>query len=408
MKNEEIFSKRVAGLFGAIGLASLLFTVYLFASAEDTPQNVAKPSALSRSALGYQAFARFLASFQIDVYVRRFSPEAIADQRNVLLLFEPEEEHLQNAVQKTKQALALGATVVLSLPKWSYSPNLLKPGWIEAPTQCDRAVPNKVLAALFELQEEEFLARPGSAKVWPLLLGGIAPTITAPQFFSKEIPVTPIVASEYGVLIGKTEAFGGELYVISDPDLLNTHGIVQGDNAVLAYRLFLEEINARGVVFDEVIHGLQQTPSLWRELTTAPLWWLTFHLLGILVLGVWAGLFRFGAHIPLPSRLAPGKEALIESAASLLASRAELWPSLERYHHQILFEVAAACMASTNKDVLQHLPALSRLAKQRNIAVDIEAITKEIQSTNAGAPKRALVLAGLLHRWRQEMLRGTQ
>jgi hypothetical protein len=294
------------------------------------------------------------------------------------------------------------------LPKWSVSANIEQPGWVNPPSQLDAFETSEILYKLFDLAPDTYVARPGVVSSWPLLPPkSPSPTIESPQLLSPGLPLDPIIAADEGVLLGHTTRFGGELYILADPDLLNNHGILQGDNVLIAHQLFVGRLKAKTLVFDEVIHGLQQAPSIWRELTEPPLWFLSFHLVGLLVLAIWAGLFRFGAPLPVPSRLPPGKEALVESAASLLSVQSDLWPSLQKYHQQLLFEVASACLASSSRDVSQSVAALARLTKQRKIEVDIEALSQEIASTQSGTPKRALIIAGLLHRWRQEMLRGT-
>jgi Domain of unknown function (DUF4350) len=406
---KNVFQGRTVWLVGVLGLASLVLSLFLMARADDPTPTISKPSALSRSSLGYRALARLLERLGVEVQVRRFAPEERVDQENVLLLFEPEEEYQSETLERAKEVLSQGATVVLVLPKWSATSSDKDPGWVVTPNLLPLETPSALLSGLLALPKEEVvLLRPMKTQRWSALLAdGEQPELEEPQLMSLSLSLKVIVASDEGILLGSTSALGGELFVVSDPDLLNTHGIVRGENAVIAYRLFLERLHPKSLIFDETIHGLRYEPSLWRVITEPPLLWMTLQVLAFFVLGVWAGLFRFGSPEPLPPRLQSGKEILVESTAALLASRGELWPSLRKYHQKIMVEVASASAIPLGEDVSQALPQLARLGRQRKTTADIEVLSLEIGSDKAGSPLRALVLAGILYGWRKEMLHGT-
>lgn len=409
MKTQEaLFHKKALWILWGAGLFSLALSLYLLMRTDPSEgEVVSKQSALSRSLIGYRALARLLESFDINVSIQRFSPERLVKAGRPLLLFEPERAHQDEAIARAKRVLERGEVVVLVLPKWEAVPLPENPEWVEAVKPLPIEEPSDLLARLLSLSEgEPLLVRPKEVTSWSAaLLGEEAPTLRAPQLLSSAAPVIPIVWSEQGTLLGFTTSLGGTLYVVSDPDLFNTQGLAQGDNAIVTYRFLVERVGAEGVVFDEVIHGLGRPPSRFRELTEPPLVWITLHLLGLLLLGVWAAVFRFGAPEPLPSRLPPGKEILLESASSLLATGGDLWSSVRQYRRILLLEVAHSCALPAELEEAQLLSRLGYLARQRKTTVDIEAVSLEID--RAGPPKKALILAGMLYRWRQEMLRGT-
>src|SRR5262249_36525356 len=82
---------------------------------------------------------------------------------------------------------------------------------------------------------------------------------------------------------------GRELYVLTDPDLIENHGLDDGDNAAVAMRMIDALLPPGGVVvLDETLHGLARPPSLWRELTEMPWWPMTASAVVALAALVWS------------------------------------------------------------------------------------------------------------------------
>ena len=71
--NQDLFSRRILWTAGGIALFSLLFSLFVSIRTNDDDKPVAKPSALSRSALGYRALVRFLLSYDVKIQIRRYA-----------------------------------------------------------------------------------------------------------------------------------------------------------------------------------------------------------------------------------------------------------------------------------------------------------------------------------------------
>lgn len=145
----------------------------------------------------------------------------------------------------------------------------------------------------------------------------------------------PVIDCRDGVLVGRV----GDLWLLSDPDLLANHGLGRGDNAALVVGL-LDHLRQDGaIVLDETLHGHRQHASVWELLGRFPLVLLPLHLLLLLGLGLWAGIGRFGAPLPAPRALAAGKAFLIDNIAALLGSREQV--GLQQYWKDRVRAVAA-------------------------------------------------------------------
>jgi len=142
------------------------------------------------------------------------------------------------------------------------------------------------------------------------------------------------------VLIGRVPESG--VHVVVDPDLLNTHGLAHGQNAVIAHRLFVDHLRASSLVVDEVLHGFYQPPSLWTELLALPLLPVTLHVVGLTLLAIAAASARLGAPRPAPPRVPPGKRALVDSTAALLDGGGHHTESVRHYLRMTLRHTAAA------------------------------------------------------------------
>jgi hypothetical protein len=172
--------------------------------------------------------------------------------------------------------------------------------------------------------------------------------------------------------------------LIADPDLLNNHGLGHGGNAAAVYRLFSRTLAARGVVFDETVHGYNRTPGLLAEALRFPL--VLAVLQGLLLLGLvlWAGMGRFGKPLPAARGIAPGKEALIANTAELLAAGGHAAESVARYFQQTTRAVAVHYFLPPDLPETERLARLQRLAAGHGSALNLAALESDIRRLPEG------------------------
>jgi hypothetical protein len=109
------------------------------------------------------------------------------------------------------------------------------------------------------------------------------------------------------------------LYLVADPDLCENHGLGTADHAALVHDLFVRELAAQEVIFDETIHGFARKPGLFAEAFRFPLVLATLQSLVLAGVVLWAGMGRFGKPLPPREALAGGPETLIDNTARLLS-----------------------------------------------------------------------------------------
>lgn len=451
-RDAAIFRRRTViwlAILCSVSLAAgLLFMALSGGDAKSTDAN-----SFSRSAIGHHALVHWLRASGVDVVVSRFRSATKVGPRVALLIAEPthltpesdagESPLVTDLAVTVRDALGRGASVIVVLPKWRATGSSKKPGWIEAADLAERERAAEILSlatgghcAANDVVRAE-TAAPTSFRT--KLPGAERPTLTAAQLLRPGCaPLTPLLWSEEGILIARDE--DRPLYVIADPDLLNTSGLAQGDNAVVTHRLLVDQLGSESIVVDEVLHGFGRVPSLWNELFSLPLLPVTLHIVGLLGLVVWATIGRFGKPLAVPPRVPPGKRALVESTAELLVAGGHEAESLRHYFKMAIRHAGADSALATGQSETEQIEQLAALGRARGVSVDLLAVHRGVTALtfggdpewlagppssralgaeaqppavarkHSGSPRTAktLALAGAIYRWSEEMKHGNR
>jgi hypothetical protein len=224
------------------------------------------------------------------------------------------------------------------------------------------------------------------------------------------------VDSEQGTLLGELpldpQHPERRRLLLSDPDVIETHGLGRGANADFAAGLVESLAGARGSVsVDETLHGHFLERSLWRELARFPL--VLVVLQAALAAGVllWATLGRFGpVERPRPV-FVPGTDALLDSTADLLFhARHERW-SLRRFLDDTLHAVGERLRVPAARDAAERRRVLERLGAARGVATGPDALAASVDRVvreDRPEAREILAVAADIHHWREDMLRGTR
>jgi hypothetical protein len=190
------------------------------------------------------------------------------------------------------------------------------------------------------------------------------------------------------------------MYVLSDPDVLNNHGLREPANAAFTIGLIDKLRDGGPVIIDEVIHGYAKPPSLLRTLFQFPLVLATLQVLICAVFAVWAAIVRFGPRKRSPPPLAPGKDFLIRNTAALLHFGGHHSEALRRYLQQNVMAVRHALHAPT----LHATASTEWLERVRLLrGGQISLLDLERESHTADSAERCLEVAERVYRWRMEM-----
>jgi hypothetical protein len=425
-------SRRAAGWITGIALGSLTAGVLLsvfgqgLAGRPDPGSNT-----FSRSAVGHHALVELLRGTGLGVVSRRHLREGRPGPRRPLVLAEPVadgETAARRLLSLSREAAASSAPLVLVLPKRFTERDPQVPGWIgsavlRSPREIEQVPGELGIAGLDALKIErrkhgtvrECRARLGGKKggqetVYQVDLAGPA------QLLTPGPGLDPVVVCDNGLLVARVSA-APVLFIVADPDFLENHGLGTADHAALVHDLFVRGLEARGVIFDETVHGFARRAGLLAEALRFPLVLAVLQSLVLTGVVVWAGMGRFGK--PLPARgsgkgdpeAGPGEgtETLIDNTAQLLsvASGADgAAESLKRYYRQTLRTVAAACFLPPDLAEEELLVRLQGIGQSRGSRLQIRSLARRIEQMGAAGPaaaERAVRLARALHRWRHDM-----
>lgn len=412
------FSRR--WLAWGVGIAVTSFAIFLLLLAygrdlEERPAPGA--NSFSRSALGYQGAVELLRALGLGVVSRQAPAGSGVDPDHPLVMAEPDpgagggsqrQEALWQEAEDRK------ATLVVVLPKWAPgAPQKNKPEWLSEVELMPLVWVERPLSRLLEsdprIEVQRFARARGCQAFWqgveeptPLRID----TGEAVQLLRSEA-LEPLIQCAGGLLVARRPATEKQppVVVIADPDLLNNHGLGLGENAEAVYQLFNRELRAKGVVFDETIHGFNRTPGLIAEALRFPM--VLAVLQGLILLGVvlWAGMGRFGKPLPVAAGLAAGKEVLIGNTAELLAGGGHVADSASRYFQQTTRAVAAYYFLPPDLPEGERLARLQKLSEGHGKRLNLTALEADLQRLPAGrrGEEQAAWIAQRLYQWRVEM-----
>jgi hypothetical protein len=409
---EPVFGRRavvwLAGLLGGSFLAFL--AVLLFGDRFERAASSA-PDSSSRSALGHAAFVVWAKAAGFPVVVSRHASASRAGRGTgaLLVLAEPDASEGDEVAEGILRAAASTAGAVLvALPKrWGREDEKV-PGRLAEVGFHDASVPDRVLSLL---GVSAHVTRPeGSTGPWASPWGPLAPTIPGPQLLAPGAGVESWIRCDRGILLGRMPVGDRSVWVLSDPDLLENHGLPRGDNAPLLARV-LEEVRPGGgaLVVDETLHGDFVQPSVWRALFRMPLAPATASVGIALLVLLWAALTRHGAPLPAADPIAAGRRVLVESTAELLHGRGHDACALRLYLAAATQQVLRASHAPAGLSRAEADAWVERARRARDAETslpDLRAAVEEAQT--ADDPHRTLRAARRVHAWRQEMVDGSR
>jgi hypothetical protein len=270
-------------------------------------------NALSRSAIGYAGFVRLLQADGLAAPLARDGP-AKRDPAWSLLVITPEAGTKPSDVVAFKSA---AGPTLLVLPKWTAQPDDANPGWVKQTGLLDTDDVKALLGATAVIARRAdttpLTLSSTDVSVPRLQAGPIArlQTINAPG-------MTTVLSDQTGasVLVRTADA---QLYILSDPDLLNTQGIKNLQTAEAGVGLLQDvRLGAGPIAFDVSLNGYKTSPSVLKLALQPPFLGATLTLLGVAVLMGFHALSRFGAPQRSARALALGKRALAENSAGLI------------------------------------------------------------------------------------------
>ncbi|MDP3802389.1 hypothetical protein [Brevundimonas sp.] len=357
--------------------------------------------ALSRSAIGYGGLVKLLKGMGRPVLLSRGPLRG--GVRDGLLILTPPLGREEEAFETLRWE---AGSVLVVLPKWQVTQEIARKGWVREAGTLSAA---NALSVLPEDVRQGLVLSEDTAVTAPRLVGG------GDRLIATGAPVralrtlsgpgwTPVILDGAGRALVLTHDDTG-LYVLSDPDLLNTQGMDEPAKARAALAL-LDTLGPSGqaVAFDLSLHGFTRPRSVLRLLLEPPLLGFTLCLLFAAALVGWQAMIRFQPHRHGRRAVALGKKALADNTAALVRLARREHRMAAPYAELIRAQAARAVAAppSLSRDATTAL--LDRLAKRQGAETTFADLSAQAdRARNAGD---LMNVARSLIRWKLEMTRG--
>lgn len=357
----------------------------------------------SRSAIGHLAFYELVQALGHEAVRGEHHVLATLGSKGVLVLAEPS-GGLSGEEDRSKVLSA--KTILLVLPKWSVRANEQRRDWIGAAELAPALRAQAVLGAVANSGDIVRVAPPAS---YQKNIAAADPTVHGQIQLIKGSRLKPLIASTEGILLGELQEGARRIWVLSDPDPLENHGIGKGSNAYFTRDIVAALLAGQKgpLVFDETIHGFQRSPpNLLKFLYEFPFNLALFHIVAGIALLLWAAMGRFGTPQSPPRGLEAGKHALIGNAASLIDHAGHHAAILRRYIGLMQQDAARILHAPPRLEGPDLVAWLGKTAVARGLD------TTSLETLERAANARPRDLASLLtaaqtiHQWRKDLVNG--
>ncbi len=399
----QIVSPRVAiGLVMVSILSLLAFFVFSAYAPDVRDDDSGDTHALSRSAIGFAGLRILLNADGINNVIDRGpAPRDVA--HNSLTIATPTGDTSEDELADLVKQSGDPRQWLIILPKWFPYPDPDVSGHVMKSSMFGHDGIERLLHNLSkttkigrrkDMSAPNLIATAGAFGPFPdnLAKTDSLQTISGPDW----IPL--ISDADGGAVLAKLNGY--PIYVLADPDLMNTHGLNDLPTAELAISMIGNlRTGSAPVHFDVTLNGLGTAPNLLRQIFAPPFLGATLCAIFAALLMAFHAAVRFGTPPVPPPAFARGKTALVNNAADMI----------RMLHREPRM---AARYAQTTRNL-----ALRALGVRRPLdAGDSEALFKDLerqdqlsysalmqeaqQVTNRGA---LVSLARRFYEWRQGM-----
>ena len=393
------FSAQIVGILVAVGL--LTFTA-IFAMLGWSPdladKNRAGEHPYSTSALGYQGLFRLLEADGQTVTISRLA-QTRGYAEGLLIIAIPRFgfDRLDDFVPSTTSEPTLYV-----LPKWYGRADRTKRSWQEDTGLLSSHLVSDILSTFDNDARVWRLRNPGQ---FSTRFGPVRPDFEHEMQVIDSDSLIPVISVPGGTLVSRVP--GSEIYILSDPDVLNTFGIVRRENARFALGLIesLKPYPEAPITFDATIHGFERSENLLKAIFDIPFLGATLIAFATMLLIGWGAAIRFGPPQRETRAIAFGKQALADNSAGLITMARREGTMAPRY------------LEATRRTLIRHLglprqtddatltTTLNAIAKQRGIDSKFEDTGGPLTS-DARTREDLTDKANRLWRWRKEITHG--
>ena len=391
------FAARTVGILLAIAIISFGAVMVLAGRAPELRnRDLAGDHPYSTSAIGYNGIVQFLDAQDYPVEISRL--EHKLTQRDWGMMIVTVSPRGMNA---KLEDLTLQPTTLIVLPKWiGVSDQLNKKRQRDTRFMAARGL-NDLLGRLDIAGE---IGRIDVPQVTDTPFGDMALRPDLKMQVIRSDSLVPIAWTDDGILLGKVD--DRDIYVLADPDMLNTFGLAQRENARFAVQLmdWLRYDEAEPIIFDATLHGFIRSENLLQMMFDIPFVGATLAALAAAFLLGWAALVRFGPTARETRVIALGKQALVDNSAGLFTMARRETRLAPGYLTMIRRRVAREIAAPKTMTEAQLSALFDRLGPEEQSGKTFSQIERGLRTASASR-EELMTKARELYRWRRDILR---
>jgi hypothetical protein len=400
---EALFSPRTVIWMVLVGVVSFCAFVALSAYAPDLRTGSdGGAHALSKSAVGFAGLAELLREEGAPVQISRGALPGMKNRQGLLIL-----TPTPFTAPKEIAGVRFWGPVLVVLPKWAVIRQPLNKGWVDKAGELPPETVTRSLAGLAastRIERRKGVSRPAllAAKDQSIFSGdGKLGEVEALQTISGPDWVPLLVDEQGKTVIARSRK--QPVFVLSDPDILNTQGLKDPTTARTASEVVSLLRGDRPVFFDVTLNGFKRGRSLLRLALEPPLLGVTACLLAAAAMMGLHAVARFGPPARQARALALGAQTLADNSAALVRMARREHRMAEPYAALTRDAVARAVGAPRDLDPGQLDALLDRLSAGRGAAARFSQLMAAAQGARTdGELMRA---ARGLFQWRMEMTR---
>jgi hypothetical protein len=360
--------------------------------------------ALSKSAVGFGGLVKLLTLEKTPVVISR--TRVAPSNPNALRVLTPDDRVKADDLK----AMTDSATLLI-LPKWDIAPDVRNRDWVTRAALDDAS---DILAHPASTLKKPALQRRSGAAVIALKRAQDGAPIGEVRVDSLQTlsaaDLNPVVVDDVGdIILGEHKDEDGDgdgVFVLADPDLLNTYGLRELAGAKVALQILdLARPGPGPVFFDVTLNGYERGRNLWKLAFEPPFLAATLCVLAaVMLMGLQAAV-RFGAARRAERAIGLGKRGLADNQAGLIRMAKREPRMAEPYLRLIRDRTARVVGAGQVTDEARLEPLLDRLGAKRT-TLKIGDLSQEARAV--ADPAGLLRLARRLHQWKLEISRERQ
>lgn len=349
----------------------------------------------STSAIGYNGIVQLLEAQGYPVEISRFKSNLDGHYGLMVLTLST------RGMYKSLEEYELQEDTLIVLPKWSGMVDWTNPSRMK---DTDLASEGAIASVLEALGIEAEVKRTDLPERISTPFGRLAlkPDLQLQLLQSDDL--TPIVRTRDGTLLSQVPGRG--VYILSDPDLINTFGLAERENARFAMQMinFMRYSEDEPIIFDATLHGFTRSENLLQMMFDIPFLAVTLVALAAALLLGWAASIRFGPPARETRAIALGKQALADNSAGLVSMARRETRMAPGYLSLIRRRLARQIGVPRNLTEAQLSELFDRLGPE-------EISGKTFSQIEAGLRGPAASREDLMHkardlwRWRRDILR---